>query len=304
MMPGVDSRRRLTVVTGADAPFFRTLYQFLQSARRTGVHRRHALVAYDLGLEPSQRAFLEERHAWVEWRRFPFERHPPHVGEARVATEVSPARPVLGGYAWKPILLADVLEERGGLLLWLDAGTLLRRSLDRVVASVSRDGTYVPYSGTGTLETHAHPATRAAVGAYDAFVHRRCRGGGLCAFDASHPDARAVVLEWRRHALDADCIAPHGANLRNHRFDQAILSLLLYQAEARGALRLTDDEQNVSSASPVSFCLVRNKVPNPVPIWLDPALVCLFETRALGDVLVHRARRAWRRFQHRFRTSG
>ena len=136
----------------------------------------------------------------------------------------------------------------------------------------------------------------------ETLLGRRCRGGGLCAFDAEHPVARRIVLDWRRHALDEGCIAPPGSNHHNHRYDQAILSVLLYQAEARDGLHLTDDEQNVSSADPIRFCLVRNKVGNHVPLWCDPALVAWFQARATVDVALHRLRRTL--FQLSFRNVG
>lgn len=294
MQADIAAGRRLTVVTGADARFFRTLHQFLESARRWRVDQEHSILAYDLGLEPAQADCLRHRHPRVEWRAFPFARYPDFVGRTRHVTEASPPRHVLGHYAWKPALIADTLEERGGLVLWLDAGTLLRGSLDPVVAAVSRDGTYVPYSGSGILSEYAHPDTRRLLGADDAMLARRCRGGGLCAFDAEHAVARRIVADWKRHALDEACIAPPGAHHHNHRYDQAILSILLYQAEARDGLRLTEDEQNVSSADPIRFCLVRNKVGNRVPLWLDPLVRAWFEASAAADVAVHRVRRAWR----------
>ena len=97
------------------------LHQFLESARRCGVDRDHDLLAYDLGLEAAQAEELRRRHPRVEWRRFPFERYPAFLARVRHVTEASPPRHALGHYAWKPALIADVMEERGGVVLWLDA---------------------------------------------------------------------------------------------------------------------------------------------------------------------------------------
>src|SRR5437667_50788 len=85
----------------------------------------------------------------------------------------------------------------------------------------------------------------------------RRRGGGVCGFHYSFPAARELVCEWRRYALVRDCLTPEGASLVNHRYDQAILTVLLYRYERERGLRLTSDELDISSIRPVSFCHVR-----------------------------------------------
>ena len=43
------------------------------------------------------------------------------------------------------------------------------------------------------------------------------------------PAVMALLREWRRCALIKDCIAPPGSNRRNHRQDQALLSILIHR---------------------------------------------------------------------------
>ena len=107
-------QKTLTIVTAADVKYWRSLYQLLLSAERTRLHRTHKFIAYDLGLG-EKLADLTRRFPWVTFRRFAFENYPAHVAlEAR-------------SYAWKPMIVGDVLAQSDGYVLWLDSATILKR---------------------------------------------------------------------------------------------------------------------------------------------------------------------------------
>ena len=54
---------------------------------------------------------------------------------------------------------------------------------------------------------------------------------GLVGFNASHPHARMLLSLVHLCAQDAECIAPLGANLSNHRYEQAALSVSAHLLE-------------------------------------------------------------------------
>ena len=54
---------------------------------------------------------------------------------------------------------------------------------------------------------------------------------GLVGFNASHPHARMLLSLVHLCAQDAECIAPLGANLSNHRYEQAVLSMSAHLLE-------------------------------------------------------------------------
>ena len=64
----------------------------------------------------------------------------------------------------------------------------------------------------------------------------------MAGFDYARPAARDLVEQWKRLALVRECIAPDGANRRNHRFDQALLTILAYRLQRRYGYSLTSDE--------------------------------------------------------------
>ncbi len=257
----------LTILSGANETYYRSLGQLAKSLFRQPEAHAYRLRLYDLGLRPEQRRAFDRafcRYPQIEWRTFPFERYPAYF------------RPEAGTYAWKPALIGEAFEEVQGSVLWLDSATLVLGSLQPVVAWLETAGTYVPMSGTSTLQALTHPATLAHLNVPPALLNRRQRGTGICGFNYHFPLVRALVREWQQAARRPDWLAPAGASLMNHRFEQSLLTILLYQYEQRYGLSLTADEQDVSSANPVSFLSVRNKVWNGVPLGLDFAVWRLF----------------------------
>ncbi|KAJ8018327.1 hypothetical protein HOLleu_43746 [Holothuria leucospilota] len=64
--------------------------------------------------------------------------------------------------------------------------------------------------------------------------------GGLMLVVNSSTVQSKIMRPWLRCALDVTCIAPDGANLRNHRFDQSALSLIAFK-NMRGEWTLEND---------------------------------------------------------------
>jgi len=244
----------LTVVTGADQSFARCLYQFLLSAERRHLPRRHRFIAYDLGLEPATRLDLERRFTWCAFRPFDFTQYPAHVAVARRT------------YAWKPMIVAEVAEQSDGLVLWLDSATLFRGDLDEVIATLRHHGTY-SLKGQSTLSERCDPRVLQALSVPAGDLRLPERVGGVLGVDPGHPGAHRLVTIWRAHALIERHILPRTPG---HNADQSLLGILLYRLQRAGALVLNDDEIDISSRAPVRWMTSRNRVPTWLPRWADP----------------------------------
>jgi len=266
-----------TVVSAADHKYARSLWQFLRSAERHGLPSAHTFIVFDLGMTEADRRGLTSRFAWCRFEPFPFDRYPAHVRR-------------LVSCSWKPIIIDALLERRGGLLLWLDAATIAVGSLAPLFERAATLGV-MTLVGQSPLTRWCHPLTLAAMQVPEGDFDKLCRFGGAIGFDASNALVRELVAQWRDAALRAECIDPPGADRSNHRYDQSLLTNLLYAFERERGLVLTHDEVDISSGNPVRWITTRNKVAPWVPTAADPLARAWFATYKAVDRAAIRARR-------------
>jgi hypothetical protein len=222
----------LTLVTAASSNHFHCLKNLLHSLS-VFESETHAIV-FDLGLGPAELEELQRGNCDV--RRFPFEQYPPHLNITRHA----------GQYAWKPVIVADTLRETNGMVLWMDAGNLVLGSLDRIRSELARQGIYCPRS-SGDIRKWTHPDTLRYLGASPSLLSHVNRNAAFVGLNAASPGARELAERWKVCALEVNCIAPSGSNRKNHRQDQAVLTILIYQFRDKYGWVLENEELDVSA---------------------------------------------------------
>lgn len=221
----------ITLVTGASTNHFGCLKNLLYSV---GVHEAGArTIVYDLGLKNAELKELQSQNCEV--RRFPYEFYPPHLN---IKVEA-------GQYAWKPVIVADLLRELKGPVLWLDAGDLVYARLDRIRRLLNRCGVYSPRT-SDTITKWTHPLTLQYLRASPDLLPKVNRNGAIVGFNPAFPGVSELAEEWKACALDRDCIAPAGSSRKNHRQDQAVLSVLLYQFAQKYGIALENELLGVS----------------------------------------------------------
>ena len=142
----------MRILTAANAQYYRCVCQLLLSVRR---HQDPARCrVYDLGLQERQAADLRGRFPDFGVNKFQFDGHPAHV-QMDAHT-----------YAWKPLIIAEELASSDEPVLWLDAATVLRSTLQPIEKEILEHGQYVPISGDmqATVERWTHPATLKELG--------------------------------------------------------------------------------------------------------------------------------------------
>lgn len=254
------------MLTGASAPFFRSLLQLLGSLERWDYRQCRC---YDLGLTPSQREILQNLFPWVEVRQWE------PCGPAHLVD--------VGNYGWKPTVLDQAMQEQSRSTLWLDSACVVTGSLRPVEEHLARAGVWVPWAGRGPVSEMTHPQVMRALDFPASLRDGRFRAGGVCAFT---PRGREILERWRELAWQPELLAPAGATRHNHRFDQVLLTYLLADPRWDPSAH----EIDISSARPVSFLRTRNKVDNRVPYWLDPLVRAWFWLRRLVDVTLWQMR--------------
>lgn len=112
------------------------------------------VIVYDLGLAPASARNVAAHPAVLQLRRFRFERYPPHFD-----ISIDSGRFERGAWAWKPAIIAEVLEQYSAVL-WMDAGDALlpTTSLPRVFSKIHADGIVSPAS-RGDIKRYTYPDT-------------------------------------------------------------------------------------------------------------------------------------------------
>jgi hypothetical protein len=212
------------------------------SARRLRRYDPTPLIVYSLGLRADSLAALAQLDG-VEVRRFDFASHPAHYAMSNEKR---------GQYAWKASIVADVGRQRGGLVLWLDAGDRIWKRPAHVWRQVAERGAYSTWTQDG-MWTWVHPRMLTYFGVRlvrwrmlraprpsalqldpDDDLGEMCNGA-LLGFNFDDPTAITTILEpVRRHRLQVSklihaadqweacsrkeaCIAPEGSDVSNHR---------------------------------------------------------------------------------------
>ena len=232
----------IIAVTAADASHFSTLLGAIASLRRTEMaHTR--VVVYDLGLKSCQKNFLSRaasyfsgdvggNEAAVVVRQFPFRDYPRHFNISDQA----------GSYAWKPLIIDQTLKTAmpGTTVVWIDAGTEVGRRLSTILSgstsfvaqgflSSVTTGTMQQWIHRGMLQWFANQGQKYSdvqnVMKRERFSGKNCNGAFL-AIKKGSSAAASIMPSWIECALNKSCIAPEGSSRRNHRQDQAALTVL------------------------------------------------------------------------------
>lgn len=235
---------------------------------------------YDIGLNKDQLNYLEELESKTEHsisvHKFDFNKYPEFV-KLEYKT-----------YSWKPIIIQEVFENHKANILWLDSANIILKNLKPIWKIISETGSYVPFSGSGTLEEWTVNETLNYLKVPKNWYNNRNRAGNTCGFSYSNEEIKRVIESWKKLALIKECIKPEGANRGNHRDDQSVLSILLMEAASNKNLLLTNDEVDISSRNPNSFISVRNFVSPNIPVNLNNVTIPLFKIGRQVDILLNR----------------
>ena len=206
----------IVFVTATDSYYFDKVINLLESFFQ---HSKNKLYLYDLGLEDEQRIFLK-KYKTLTVKKFDFENNPDFIGKYKEKK--------LGSYAWKPIIVYQLLVEVKSKVVWLDAGNLINKNIKNLKTFLRVKNIVVPIS-SNRIKDWTHPQTIEYIGLDKKYYSRNNYASGLIGFNYNSPKALKVAEEWKNFSMIKDCIAPKGSNRGNHRQDQAVLTLLLYK---------------------------------------------------------------------------
>lgn len=133
----------MVIVTAADSSYFRHVLNLIGSLHYSNFDSLQEICVYDLGLSPAQEAQLNA-----------IEKVSVHLIQCTNPDMLKPmpvhpgGRAVPGLYSWKPVAIKDALD-RFDAVLYLDAGMVVLKPLDKVFESIREQGYFfvgVPHS--------------------------------------------------------------------------------------------------------------------------------------------------------------
>ena len=226
------------VVTGCSSNHLVVTINMMLSVVLT--NRDASFVLVDFGLKDSDYAYLASElrfihsihnalnsSADVYYRRFAFSNFPEWW-------DISDKK-IRGGYSWKVAAIYDLLLETKRIVVWSDGGNILPRNMGKELQHAYDFGAFSPASGD-TIQKWVHGSSQSFLH-HNKMVRRIMRGKGMCngafiAFDYNNENVmNNVVFPFVQCAYTRKCISPLKTSRKNHRQDQAILSVLMHSAK-------------------------------------------------------------------------
>ncbi|MEP0369354.1 MAG: DUF1647 domain-containing protein [Cyclobacteriaceae bacterium] len=272
------NKKKPIILTAANARYYDSFRQLVYTIVKHKEHQNSRLIFYDLGLDAGQIQDFDHRYSafeWIEFRTFDFDNYPNIVN--------------LTTYAWKPIIIQKNLVESKGKILWLDCANMILQRLDKIWEFIDATGAYTPFSG-GTLRQWTHPTCLSHLDVPKEWHNSRNRMGGLCGFDYQHAEFKNLVEKWAELSQIKDCILPDGANRKNHRHDQSILTILLLALEKQANVTLTNEKVNINTSQPNPYISVHNKIGPKFLMPVGPLSYWYFKIWRFFDVSNYRLR--------------
>ncbi len=205
----------MVIVTAANEPYFSGLLNLVGSIHYWSSDSQ--IFIYDLGLSESQ---LREITHWCNVevvRSVPGKSAPAHCKK-------------LTQYAWKPVVLLHAIQHNEKFL-WIDAGSDVRAPISPIECALKADGHFFVQGQDLDMTKMSHHGTYQKMGTTkSAFAGKPHFAGNLQAYIRNRPAHEKILKPLCAAALEKNCIAPPGSNLSNHRYDQTLLSIIIYQS--------------------------------------------------------------------------
>lgn len=212
-----SQQKKFTIITASDSSHYKSLCQLLSSIFRHEPNTQ--TVVFDLGLSTEEQKQITTTYSGIEMRTFNYSRYPDYFDVKKNA----------GEYAWKPVIIHEMLEEKKGTVCWMDAGNIITGPLKKIRKITYKLGMYSPHS-SGIVSDWTHPSTLKELKTSQSTLTKHNLNGACISLYHTNETARHIAAKWKECALKKEIIAPSGSNRQNHRQDQAVLSVLAHES--------------------------------------------------------------------------
>jgi len=205
----------MIIVTAADSIYFTGLLNLVGSIHYWSEHTQ--VHIYDIGLTDRQREEVARWNNTTLIKNFLLGDLPCHCMKLKL-------------YAWKPAVLQHAIQNNTSIL-WIDAGSDLRASPIEIFSILEKQGYFFVQGQDCDMTEKSVDATYNALHANrQNFAGRPHYAGGLQGYIQGSSAHEQILKPLFKYAMDKSIIAPQGSSFNNHRYDQTLLSILIYQS--------------------------------------------------------------------------
>ena len=205
-------------ITAADSEYYEPCLSLVKNIRK--LDPKSKIVVYNLGLTSKQTAMLITIDN-LELIEFEFENYPSFIKEKKLPDNR------LGNYAWKAVIISEVLKNYTGNIIWLDSACILDEKIDLIKRIIGTKGLFF-VKATGNIGEWTHLQTLKIMDAVK-LTNKDCVMSGIIGLNSQNALANALIIDWVKYSLNEECIAPNGSSRLNHRQDQSIFQILVHK---------------------------------------------------------------------------
>lgn len=196
------------------------------------------LLYIDFGVTPQERCWLEyvfrmihtlhqkrNASAPIYYRTVDWDHFPDWIHITKALNH--------GGYAWKPIVIADAFYQWKGVVMWNDAGNYFKEICIGGIIAMRKEGIYMPFS-SARLDQKFHTDTyNFLIQHHFAKPFNRTISSGnayYMLFDYHNSVCRdRIMIPWVQCAYTRRCMTLKGVRKAQHLPEQGVLSILMRQ---------------------------------------------------------------------------
>lgn len=211
--------KNIRFITAADSSHFKSLLQLCNSISSN--QPESLIIVYDLGLETKEIQKISDTKNNTEIIKFNFSDYNEFVN---IKSEN------FGSYAWKPMIIEKELNKKNNeFILWMDAGNVIYNKLTFLKVYLSFKGFYSPHS-SDNIYKRTHPDTLNLLNVSNKLYKKRNLNAAVIGINPSNKPVVKMLRNWIESSKNKNIIGPAGASKKNHRFDQAVLTINFYQS--------------------------------------------------------------------------
>lgn len=182
-------------------------------------------IIFDMGMSVSAKEVLAKKLS--SFSKYRFE----SIDFASLPGWMNPRGFNNGGYAWKPYIIeksltiAKELLAQDSILLWMDAGNILTGDMRRII-KYTEHYKFWSTSSSGQLGDWTSNMCCKILDISSEELKISNLNGAAIAFNFSSNKSKNLFFSWLNLSSRQEVISPIDATMKNHRFDQSILTLL------------------------------------------------------------------------------